>query len=86
MDEESILDANNLTADDFSHTSNTQRENSNAIFKSDKLDKLDELEETLKYLTINNAKYCASKSVTVSDAQGNLTRYPKTVTYTSNRR
>ena len=46
MDEESISDANNVTSDTFSHTPNTQRENANAIFTSEKLNKLDDLEDT----------------------------------------
>ena len=57
MEEESILDANNVTADTFSHTSNTQIYNANLVFTSDKIDKSDELEDALKYLTINDAKY-----------------------------
>ena len=56
-EEESILDANNVTADTFSHTSNTQRENSNAIFTIEKMDKLDDLADALKDLTINDAGY-----------------------------
>ena len=86
MEYESISDYNNITADTFSHTPNTQRENTNAIFTSEKLDKLDEMEDTLKDLTINNAEYYASNSATASDAQGDLTRDPKTVTHTSNRK
>ena len=80
-----ISDANNVTADTFSHTSNTQRENSNALFKSENLDKADELEDALKDLTIKDAKYYESKSVTVSDAQGDPTRNLETVTHTSNK-
>ena len=57
MEEESILDANNVTADIFSHTSITQIYNANLVFTSDKIDKSDELEDALKYLTINDAKY-----------------------------
>ena len=86
MEEESISDVNNVTSDTFSHTPNTQRENANVIFTSEKLDKLDELEDTLKDFTINNAKYYASNSATASDAQGDLTRNLKTVTHTSNRK
>ena len=86
MEYESILDYNNINADTFSHTPNTQRENTNAIFTSEKLDKLDEMEDTLKDLTINNSEYYASNSATASDAQGDLTRDPKTVTHTSNRK
>ena len=41
MDKESILDTNNVPADTFSHTSNTQRDNANVVFRSEKLDKLD---------------------------------------------
>ena len=86
MEKESISDANNVTVDTSSRAFNTQRENANAIFTSEKLDKLDDLADTLKDLTINDNKYYASNSVTTSDAQGDLTRNPKTVTYTSNRK
>ena len=78
------MDANNATADNFSHTPNTQRENANAIFTSGKLDKSDELADTLKYLTINNYKYYVSNSATASDTQDDRTRNSKTVTHTSN--
>ena len=84
MDEESISDANNITVDTFSHASNTQRDHSNAIFTSEKLEKSDELADTLKDLTIKNAKYYVSNSANASGAQGNLTRNPKTVTHTRN--
>ena len=53
MGEESISDANIVMADTFSHKSNTQRENTNSIFTSEKLDKSDNLEDTLKDLTTN---------------------------------
>ena len=56
MDEESILDANNVTADTFSHTSNTQRENATALFTSEKLDTSVDLADMLKHLTINDAE------------------------------
>ena len=51
IEEESISDSNNLTVDTFSHTSNTQIENANEIFTSEKLDKLYKLEDTLKDFT-----------------------------------
>ena len=73
-----------MTADTFSHTPNTQRNNTKAVFTSEKLDKLRELSDALKDSTINNAKYYASNSVTASDTQGNLTRNPKTATHTNN--
>ena len=38
MEEESISDANNVTADTLFHTYNAQIENANAIFTSEKLD------------------------------------------------
>ena len=57
MKEKSITDANNITADTFSHASNSQRENTNAIFTSEKLDKPDKLADALKNLTTNNSKY-----------------------------
>ena len=83
-EEESISNANNGTVDKSSHTTNTQRENANSIFTSEKLDKSNELADTLNDLTINESKYYASNSVTASDAQGNLTRDPKKVTDTRN--
>ena len=57
MNEESISDANNVTADTLSHMSITQIENKNVIFTSEKLDKLDQLADTLKYLAINDDDY-----------------------------
>ena len=51
------MDSNNVTAETFSHASNTQRENVNAIFTSENLDKLDELVDTVNNSTINDAKY-----------------------------
>ena len=72
--------------DTFSHTSNTQRENTNAMFTSEKLDKSDELEDALNYMAINNAKYYESNSATSRDAQGDPTRNPMTVTHSSNRK
>ena len=85
MEEESISDVNNVTSDTFSHTPNTQRENANVIFTSEKLDKLDELVDAVNNLTINDAKYYESNTATASDEQGNLTSNPETVTHTSNR-
>ena len=55
IEEESIADDNNLSVDTFIHTSNTKRENVNAIFTSEKLDKLDKLANALKDFTMNNA-------------------------------
>ena len=86
MEEESIPDANNVTADTFSHTPNTERENGNAIFTSENRDKSDKMADTLKDLTINNSKYYTSNSETASDKQGNLKCDPKMVTHTSNGR
>ena len=62
MDKDSISVANNLSADTFGCTSDTKRENANAIFTIDKLDKLDNLADALKDLTINNSKYYVSQS------------------------
>ena len=84
MEEESISYANNVNAHTFSHTSNTQIDNENAIFKSDKLDKLDNLVDMWKDLTINNVKYYESDTATASDTQGDPTHYPKIVIHTSN--
>ena len=55
MEEESITDANNATADTFSHASNTQRENANVSYKNQNLDKSDKLVNAVKKLTINNS-------------------------------
>ena len=83
MGEESISDANIVMADTFSNKSNTQKENTNSIFTSDKLDKSDKLVDAVKYLTTNESKYYVSNSANASDAQSNLTCNPKTVTNTS---
>ena len=69
MEEESITDANNVTADTYSHVSSAQRENANAIFTGKKLDKLDELVDAVKSLTINDAGNYESNTATASDAQ-----------------
>ena len=78
--------AHNITADTFSHTSNTQRENANVILTSEKLDKSDDLAETLNYLTINDAEYYVSDSENANDSKDNPARYPKTVTHTSDKK
>ena len=57
VEEESITDANKVTAGTFSHASSAQRENANTLFTSDELDKLVELVESVKNLTINYAEY-----------------------------
>ena len=51
------MDDNNVTVDTFSHMSNTQTENTNTIFTSEKLDKLDDLVKAVNNLTINDAEY-----------------------------
>ena len=76
---ESISDANNVTADDFSHTSNTQRESVNAIIPSEKLNKYDNLEDMLNNLTINNAEYYLSSSSTTNDTKSDRASNPKKV-------
>ena len=84
VEEKLLSNANNKTVDAFSHTSNTQAENSNKNFTSEKLDKSDDLSNALKDLTINDSKYYESDTATASDAQGDSTRNLKTVTHTSN--
>ena len=76
MEEESIADSKNVTADTFSRASNTQRKNSNAIFTNEKLDKSYELVDAVMNLTIDDAEYYESKTATISDAQGDLTSDP----------
>ena len=51
------MDANNVIVDTFSHASNTQRENTNMIFTSEKIYKSDKLVDAVKNLTTNDAKY-----------------------------
>ena len=80
------MDANNVTADTFSHMSSTQRCNENAIFTSEKIDKSDDLEDTLKDFKTNHAKYYKSKSANTIHAKGNFIRNLKTVTHSSNRK
>ena len=55
MKEKSITDYNNVTADNFSHTSNKQIESANVIFTSEKLEKSDELVDTVNNLKLNDA-------------------------------
>ena len=80
MVEESITDANKVTVDTFIYSFNAQRENSNAIFTSMKLYKWDVLLDTVKKLTISDAKYYESNTAAASATQGNLTRNAETVT------
>ena len=77
------MDDLDVTADTFSQTSNTQRENSNAILTSEMIDKSDELVEKLKDLTINDAEYYISDSANVNDAKGGPTSNPKAITHNS---
>ena len=84
IEDESIADANNVTADTFSHKSNTQRENANVIFTGEKLDKLDDLVDAVNNLTINDAKYYESNTATESDTRGNIKCNPETVTHPRN--
>ena len=60
------MDGNNVTSYTFIHMSNTQRDNENAIFTSEKLDKSEGLVDAVKNLTINNAKYYKSNTSTQS--------------------
>ena len=55
--------------DNFSHTSNTQRDNANAILTSEKLDKSDKVAETLNYFTINHIEYYVSDSADKNDVK-----------------
>ena len=84
MEEGSIKDAKNFTVDKFNHASSSQIENANAVFTSEKLDTLDKIVHTINNLTINNAEYYESNTATASDAQGNPTKNPETVTQTRN--
>ena len=77
-----MSDDNNVTADTFSHISNTQRENANAIFTSTKIDKSDVMSDTLKDLTINEAGCYVSYSETENDTKCDPASNPKTVTQT----
>ena len=55
-----ILYAHNVNMDNFCQspvTTNTQRDNANAILTSERINNSDALAETLKRLTINNAVY-----------------------------
>ena len=81
MEDESIADANSVTAETFSHTSNTQIENANVIFTSETLDKSDELVDVGNILTIKDAKYHESNTATASDVQGDLTQNLETESY-----
>ena len=84
MEEDSIADVSNVTADTFIHVSNTKINNANAIFTSKNIDKSDELVDAIKDLTINDAEYYESNTETANDAQGDLTCNQETVTHTRN--
>ena len=73
------MDARNITADNFSQTFNTQRENANAILTSEKLVKSDELAERLNFLRINDAEYYISDSVNTNDAKGDPAKRSKDI-------
>ena len=76
-------DAHNVIVDNFSHISNTQRDNANEILTSEKQDKSDDMAETLKGLTINNAGYYESGSANANDANGDPASDPEVYTHTS---
>ena len=84
MEVESLTDANNITADAFSHVYSSKRENTNMVFTTEELEKLEKLVGAVNNLTINDAKYNESNTATVNDAQVNLTSNLETVTHTSN--
>ena len=84
IEQESISDANNVTEYTFSHKSNTQTENVNTIFTSDKIDKSNDLVDTVNNLIINDAEYFKSNKDTASDTQGDLPIDPETLNTTSN--
>ena len=81
-EEESIMDANNVTADAFSHASISKRENVDPVFTCEKLDNTDELVNTINGLIINDAVYVLNKAI-ASDAQVGITSNPDTVAHTS---
>ena len=82
-----FFDANNVTMDNFYQspvTTNTQGENANAIFSSERQNNSDALAETLKGLTlhstINDAGYYNSDR---NDAEGDPKSGPLVATHTS---
>ena len=78
------LDAHKVTADTFSQTSNTQKDNANAILKNEKLlDKLDALAEASNFFTINDAGYYESDSENAKNSKGDPVSNLKTVINTS---
>ena len=77
MEEESIADYNNVTANIFSNASNTNRKNANRIFRSEKIDKSDELVDSVNNLTTNDAECYESKTATTGNAQVNLNAIQK---------
>ena len=77
------LDAHNVTADNLRQTlvtPNMQGDNKNAILTSKRLNNSDALAETLKGLTINNARYYESDD---NDAKGDPASDPEVVIHTS---
>ena len=73
------MDANNVTADTLSHTSNAQRENSKAAFTSENLDKLNKLDATCKgaYMATSRDKYYKEMFKTLTDLMtATIRQYP----------
>ena len=82
-EEELITEAKKITVDTFSHASSSQRENSDAIFTSQKLEQQDELVKAINNLKINDSGYQSNKATAI-DAQGDLMSDPYTFTATIN--
>ena len=83
MEEESIVNANNVTADTFSNTYNKKTENANAILTSEILNNSGALVETLKILTVKDAGYYDSDQ---NDKDGDPVSNPKVGNHTSDGR
>ena len=81
-EEEKITDANNVTADTLSLASNTQRENPNAEFASEKLENSDYLVDAVANMKINNVGY-ELNAATASDAQVEFLSNKDKFTHTS---
>ena len=63
-----MKDADNVTSDMCSLASSSQRENSNAVFASEKLENSDDIVDAVSNMTINDVR-CELNTATASDAQ-----------------
>ena len=77
------MDHKNVTSDTLIIAFSPQRENSNAVFESEKLETLNKLVKAVANMTINDVEYDLSAE-TASDAQIEFVSNPDGITHINN--